>query len=216
MGCTRTSTKAERVSRCTGTRSETEAQMALTEEKKKSEDKKREEYVCRANDVTYIGLFQEKGQLENTEGLTYHPPFTHQLFNDEKIYGYKGLRINIYSASMSMFTLFNVQYDEKLEDADDIVGPVAERIAPGFTTDLSEFAQVGCNCCAHFTLCSVVPTVFTPVLQHIDDPFTPHGELIASYDVGGATFEVYRVCFLSDPCSVIPLFSPSLLLPFFL
>lgn len=87
----------------------------------------------------HIRVIEEQGDLMTAP--SFRPLFTHQVFDNEKIYGYKGLRISLFSAASSMFTLFNVQWDEKLEDADDVHRAVSERLAPGFTTDFSEFCQ---------------------------------------------------------------------------
>ena len=51
---------------------------------------------------------------DNAPWITFHPRFTHQVFPEEHIYGFKGLRIDIYFFADSLFTYFNTSYTEKL------------------------------------------------------------------------------------------------------
>jgi hypothetical protein len=55
-----------------------------------------------------------------SDKFTFWPEYTHQFWVDERIYGYKGLQIDLFFTAGSLFTYMNLRYDEKKADADDV------------------------------------------------------------------------------------------------
>ena len=70
--------------------------------------------------------------------------YTHQLFDDEKIRGYRGLRVEVYFAAGDLFTYFHVSYDQKHDTKfDDIEALLSSKMAPGsITKNLKTFKDV--------------------------------------------------------------------------
>ncbi|PFH52471.1 hypothetical protein AMATHDRAFT_139905 [Amanita thiersii Skay4041] len=100
------------------------------------------------------------------EGESYsnfHPAFTYPLYGeDETIYGYKDLAIDLRFSSGSLVQYLNVKYSEKLPSTtvDDVEGILADFIPPGFLRDEATFLQQ---------------------VETDAESFRPHGELVDSY-----------------------------------
>lgn len=60
-----------------------------------------------SNEVFNISIAQP------THATTFKPKFTYPLFENEIIYGYKGLRIDLVFDCLSLYPFFNFKYDEK-------------------------------------------------------------------------------------------------------
>lgn len=75
--------------------------------------------------------------------MVQQPKFTHQVFEGERIYGYKNLRIDVCKMSNTLKTLLRVRYTEKKTDATDVVGLLSKIMAPGYTEDAELFKRVG-------------------------------------------------------------------------
>jgi hypothetical protein len=100
------------------------------------------EYVCHANDVITLKLIRLSSELMHEFG-SFHPSFTHQLFVDEEIVGYKKLSVQIYFTAGSLYTLLMLDFDDKIgQGSDDVYQQIAGKLAPGFTTDVREFKKV--------------------------------------------------------------------------
>ncbi|KZT70215.1 acyl-CoA N-acyltransferase [Daedalea quercina L-15889] len=100
-----------------------------------------------ANEAFHLSLVRaaaDKASLttrEHYEG--FNPNFTYPLFGeDEKIYGYRNLRIDLKFASGSLAQYLNISYSDKLPVSsalDDIEGTVSKFIPPGYYTDEAAF-----------------------------------------------------------------------------
>jgi hypothetical protein len=84
-------------------------------------------------------LIHDLNDLKN-DYYSFSPVFTHQLFSDEEIYGYKKLSIIFYFTCGSLFTYWNYDFEEKLPDADNIELIINTKLLAGFTNDLNEFS----------------------------------------------------------------------------
>ncbi|KAH8090348.1 histone acetyltransferase type B catalytic subunit [Filobasidium floriforme] len=75
--------------------------------------------------------------------LPFNPAFTYPIFGEkEKIYGYKGLQVEVNMVSGSLKQYLNVTYDEKLESqADDIEGTLFKFIPSDYTKSAEIFAD---------------------------------------------------------------------------
>ena len=81
-------------------------------------------FVCDANDVVTFRLVSSAEEMTTAEA--FEPEFTHQIFReDETIFGYKDLRVNVYATAGTFRTYVEVTYSEKvkstLNPADDVV-----------------------------------------------------------------------------------------------
>ncbi|EMD39536.1 hypothetical protein CERSUDRAFT_150068 [Gelatoporia subvermispora B] len=89
----------------------------------------------------------DKAALSTREAYEgFHPTFTYPICifgEDEKIYGYQGLMIDLKFASGSLAQLLSISYSERLPSStavDDIEGALSKHIPPGYDTDPEAFA----------------------------------------------------------------------------
>ena len=76
-----------------------------------------------ANDIVHIKVVNSVSEIiiDENDPKVFKPIYLHQVFNEnESIYGYLGLKIYIYYLIGSMQAYIDFEYNEKLEDADDI------------------------------------------------------------------------------------------------
>lgn len=86
-----------------------------------------EEWAANANDAVTITLVNESSTIE------FNPKFTYPIFGDEElIFGYKGLEINIQMDATSLVSLVTLSYQEKLKGAQvpDPLKTLQEFLAP--------------------------------------------------------------------------------------
>jgi histone acetyltransferase 1 len=87
--------------------------------------------------------------LEDEELQTiepFHPSFTYPIFGDqEKIYGYEGLSINLKFASGSLRQHLDITFDQKIDSVDtpaeDIEGKLYQFIPSDYTKSTSTFEE---------------------------------------------------------------------------
>ncbi|KAJ2563169.1 histone acetyltransferase 1 [Coemansia sp. RSA 1822] len=98
-------------------------------------------------------LSEEGDEEEGADVIEFHPEFTYPIYGEhERIFGYKGLSININYAAGSLATYFNVHYSKRIEQmestsavalkADDVDTPMRQILADSICSTQSEFAQV--------------------------------------------------------------------------
>ncbi|TEB36251.1 histone acetyltransferase type B catalytic subunit [Coprinellus micaceus] len=125
------------------------------------------DWASDSNDAVTLSMVRAK---EDKEALTeeesyegFHPGFTYPIYGeDEKIYGYKDLVIDLRFASGSLTQYLNVTFSEKLaaSTADDPKTTLSEFIPEDYLTDEAEF------------------------LKHVEEDataFRPSGKLIHTY-----------------------------------
>lgn len=108
-----------------------------------------EDFVVRANDVTFIKLIRRESDVEDHEKDSFHPEFTHQIFGEsENIFGYKDLKILIYYSSGRLKRFVSVSFKEKIPAAmskgvepDDLMAMIRDHIPGPFTTNLDQFTE---------------------------------------------------------------------------
>ncbi|KAH3703489.1 histone acetyltransferase type B catalytic subunit-like [Dreissena polymorpha] len=139
-----------------------------------------EQYKCDANDVLIFKLVRDVADLGNNEG--FRPEMCHQVFGDqESIFGYKDLCIQMYYTAARLNTYLNITYTGKVSPdkndglkPDDVIGALSKEIPPGYYTSIDDFSA------------SVAK----------DATFKPFGELLHTYTVGKEgrerQFEIYR------------------------
>jgi hypothetical protein len=79
-----------------------------------------DEWVVDANECT-IAFLDPAREAAGVEAFSCHPEFTHQLFGEEeRIQGYRGLRLRLRLSQRTFAAAAELAYDEKRPGADDV------------------------------------------------------------------------------------------------
>jgi len=102
------------------------------------------DWTSDANEALTLSLVRSSEDLAEDESyLNFHPSFTYPIFGeDEKIYGYRDLVIDLKFASGSLVQYLSVKNSEKLgstSTVDDIEGTLGNFIPPDYCKDETEF-----------------------------------------------------------------------------
>ncbi|KAI0345086.1 histone acetyltransferase type B [Trametopsis cervina] len=108
------------------------------------------EWAIDSNEALHLSLVrakEEKAVLSKNEVYEhFRPTFTYPIYGeDEKLYGYKDLVIDLKFASGSLATYLNVSYTDKLpppSPVDDVEAMLAEFIPPDYIRDLPTFLKL--------------------------------------------------------------------------
>ncbi|RVD85722.1 uncharacterized protein DFL_004033 [Arthrobotrys flagrans] len=134
---------------------------------------------------------------------TFHPTYTHQFFENEAIYGYKNLAVDLIFRQDDMSPSLNVTYDEKLS-------------APGGSgSDGDDEATIDE---VEDVFKAYLPEGTPKSLTLTPSTFAPPGTLIHTYpssSTTSSTFEIYHTN-LSDPAAQLLIKNSQLLVPFFI
>ncbi|KAJ2156861.1 histone acetyltransferase 1 [Coemansia sp. RSA 552] len=96
---------------------------------------------------------QEEGDEGGADVIEFHPEFTYPIYGEhERVFGYKGLRLQLSYAAGSLATYFSWSYAKRIDDmetslavalkADDVEGPMRAVLADGAVSgSAEEFAQ---------------------------------------------------------------------------
>ncbi|KAJ1737736.1 histone acetyltransferase 1 [Coemansia sp. Benny D160-2] len=99
---------------------------------------------------------QEEEEEEEDDGadvIQFHPAFTYQMYGQqERVFGYKGLRINLHYAAGSLATLLDTEYTKRIDQmetslpvslkADDVETPMRKMLSESAVcSSKEEFAQ---------------------------------------------------------------------------
>ena len=80
-----------------------------------------DEWVADANECSTIAFLDAAQEAADVEAFSCHPEFTHQLFGEEeRIQGYRGLRLRLRLSQRSFAAAAELAYDEKRPGADDV------------------------------------------------------------------------------------------------
>lgn len=123
---------------------------------------------------------------------SFHPEMAHQIFGDEEnIFGYKDLKIQMFYSAGPLDVYFNIQYAKKVDDlkldglkADDVNKAILELLPGSCFTDFNEFQSVFDKRAAEFK----------PVGEKIGSFEIEHG----TPDGDKRTFEIY-FCTMNTP-----------------
>ncbi|KAF8655817.1 hypothetical protein AX16_002902 [Volvariella volvacea WC 439] len=105
------------------------------------------DWTSNSNDALTLSLVRasddEKALAESESFVNFHPTFTYPIYGeDEKIYGYNDLVIDLKFTSGSLKQYLSIQYSEKLEattTVDDVEDILSQFIPEGYFTEESEF-----------------------------------------------------------------------------
>ncbi|KAG6898244.1 hypothetical protein C0992_002258 [Termitomyces sp. T32_za158] len=93
--------------------------------------------------LTLVRSTEDTKDLAEDESYEFHPTFTYPIYGeDEKLYGFEGLEIDLRFASGSLTQYLNVKYTKRLDSAstvDDVEGTLSRFIPPGYFKDEQKF-----------------------------------------------------------------------------
>ncbi|PHH70383.1 hypothetical protein CDD82_7169 [Ophiocordyceps australis] len=142
------------------------------------------EWLQDANEALSISLVSPSPSGLKPVG-SFHPKFTHTIFDDEKVFGYKKLKINLRFRANDMRPHLHTSYGEKLR-----LGQ-----GPSEPTDIVAAFNKG----SHLPKVAFVKNSdFESSSKQMSDSWTPPGTLHASLDCAHGQFEIWRGS-LTDP-----------------
>ncbi|EFQ99462.1 histone acetyltransferase type B catalytic subunit [Nannizzia gypsea CBS 118893] len=146
---------------------------------------KHNEWTCDANDAVEISMVEpgDDGQ-KLTARSTFYPQFTYPLFGDEEsIFGYRKLNIELRFAAHDLQSHLQISYDEKFKQVEDIKAVDLLRILKPYLPEASF-------------------STFDEFKKRINDgsapKFTPPGKLVHSYSRDEKDYEIWAGS-LADP-----------------
>ncbi|KAJ7063532.1 histone acetyltransferase type B catalytic subunit [Mycena amicta] len=102
------------------------------------------DWTSDANLALCLSLVRAKADQEG-ESQPFHPRFTYPIYgDDEKIYGYSGLVIDLKFASGSLAPFLDIKYLKRLDSSstvDDVEGTLAKFIPEGYYRDEKSFLE---------------------------------------------------------------------------
>ncbi|KAL9003811.1 MAG: hypothetical protein Q9188_003331 [Gyalolechia gomerana] len=142
------------------------------------------EWSTNANEAVNISFIQA-GQTSPVTLSTFHPRFTYPIFGEEEcIFGYQGLKVNIRFAAHNLLPNASISYDKQFKAVDDTQALDIQQTLREWMPEVS-FQQ---------------PSAFESQVQEDASAkdWKPPGELIESYTSRGRKFEIWSAE-LSDP-----------------
>lgn len=136
---------------------------------------KGDEFKCDSNEALRIKLVNNEDEVMENDNA-FPPVMSHQVFGDnELIFGYKDLHIQLYYHAGSLLTYLGMKFKEKIPPSvgippDPVLPAIIDKIPKDYCTNLDEF---------------------TKRLQD-EDSFTPMGTKIHEYSRNNRTFEIYQ------------------------
>ncbi|KAJ2351957.1 histone acetyltransferase 1 [Coemansia sp. RSA 2618] len=108
--------------------------------------------VIKALDSDLTEDAEDEDGEDGADVIQFHPVFTYPIYGEhERIFGYKGLKLNLSYAAGSLATHFEVQYAKRIEQmettslvalkADDVDTPMRSVLAGSICSTRAEFAQ---------------------------------------------------------------------------
>ncbi|KAI9597278.1 histone acetyltransferase type B catalytic subunit [Syncephalis fuscata] len=150
------------------------------------------QWVCNSNEAVQLQLGSSAEELdaEDSESI-FAPTFTYPIFGqEEQIFGYSGLHIDLCFSASSLYLYVNIGYDKKLDskigEADDIEKLLSEFLPEdtAYTRDRGQFEKQ---------------------LSKDAESFQPIGTMIHSYSLEDTaddeTYEIYSTRWDSDEAS---------------
>jgi len=109
----------------------------------KKEEKDKNNCQINANKIIYFKIINTEAEFDDFQNMnlenSFQPTYTYELFANEVIHGYKGLKILISLTPKTFFAHLNIQYVEKLAVNDDIENILALHFKERFTRNKETF-----------------------------------------------------------------------------
>ncbi|PKS10222.1 hypothetical protein jhhlp_001972 [Lomentospora prolificans] len=139
----------------------------------------KDDWSTDANEALSISLWQPTNDGPELVGRPFHPRFTYPIFGDEQqIFGYKGLEINLKYCSSDMRPFLEMKYKDKFQaigdtEPCDVLGELKKHLPPvAFGTE---------------------PDFIESTLQlAVSDSWKPAGELYTTIQDATGTYEVWK------------------------
>lgn len=154
-----------------------------------------------ANDALNIS-FVQAGQESPIKLSSFHPKFTYPIFGEEEcIFGYQGLNINLRFAAHDLLPNITVKYSKKFKTVNDTKALDVEDTLRAWTPEgepSPSSAREGWLIISKVSF--EAPAQFNYKIQHATaaKDWKPPGELIQSYTSRGRSFEIW-CAELTDP-----------------
>ncbi|KAI1431415.1 histone acetyltransferase type B catalytic subunit [Xylaria sp. CBS 124048] len=135
-----------------------------------------DEWTTSANEAITITLVRPSSStIEKVE--SFNPKFTYPIFGeDESIFGYKGLKVNLQFDVCSLRPHLSVSSSKKFDSVGDVkavdVREVLKDLLPGVAFQ--------------------TPAEYRRALQNLPDTWTPPGTLVKTAEKNGETYEIWR------------------------
>jgi len=139
------------------------------------------EFVVDGNEALKFKLLRSASDFDD-ETKAFGPEMCHQIYGDnENVFGYRGLRVELYMAAASLKAYLAHTYEDKVDPsntdgvkADDVIEPIVKLLAPeSFTFSKEEFIK--------------------DLESEAETAFKPMGELLHSFTaLEGRTFQVFK------------------------
>lgn len=139
-------------------------------------------FLVNSNDALEFKLVRHPEDLKDEE-TTFKPDMSHQVFGEnETIFGYRDLKVKLYYTAGRLTTYMSIDYKEKADpdkfegvEPDDVAKILAEKLQPGFLTNLDTFVASLSK----------------------ESKFVPFGELVNSFKTARdgespSTYEIYQ------------------------
>ncbi|KAL2155984.1 hypothetical protein VTH82DRAFT_728 [Thermothelomyces myriococcoides] len=142
-----------------------------------------EDWSTPSNDALLLSLVAPSATGIKTIGHSFHPKFTYSLFGDnEEIFGYKDLEINLRYNASDMRPNLSVTYSKKFPGVGDTEATDVDSILREILPDVAFQSKKD----------------FETAVNGLQKDWTPPGELITTFRSQGNTFEVWKGT-LADP-----------------
>jgi len=107
------------------------------------EENDKDKCQINANKIIYFKIINNEVEFDDFQNMnlenSFQPTYTYELFANEVIHGYKGLKILISLTPKTFFAHLNIQYAEKLDVNDDIENTLALHFKERFTRNKATF-----------------------------------------------------------------------------
>ena len=102
-------------------------------------------YEVNAKNAIYFKIVHNEKEFIDFQGLNFenvfHPTYTYELFQNEKINGYKGIKILISLTPKRLYSHINIIYAKKLDVSDDVEKILSEHFKDAYCTSNVEFLE---------------------------------------------------------------------------
>ena len=90
-----------------------------------------------------LKFVRKASDLDSMDGF-FSPVYVHQIFNNEKIIGYKDLQIRVFFSQPALHCYIEIDFEEQLDfdETTDIVQEFTKWIKAGFTQNKRQFIKV--------------------------------------------------------------------------
>ena len=126
-------------------KTETEKKEDKSSKNKSEKELTEEETPCQiqANKIIYFKIINNENEFDNFQNMnlenSFQPTYTYELFTNEIIHGYKGLKILISLTPKTFYAHLNIKYSQKLTINDNLDEVFSNHFKNRYTTDKNIF-----------------------------------------------------------------------------